>query len=188
VNRGPEVRKSGGPEVGQSLAIVGLCVGVAIVYGIVHDLVTAHLCVEYFTVGHPDWFATEQPVLLALGWGVAATWYVGLVLAIPLVCAARLGAFPPVGPGRLVRPLMHLIALMAGCAIVAGSVGWVVARWSGLRLPGALGDLVPRDRHARFIADWCAHGASYLVGFIGGLVLPVLIWRRRASGFPGLSP
>ena len=25
----------------------------AIVYGIVHDQVTAHLCVEYFTIAHP---------------------------------------------------------------------------------------------------------------------------------------
>jgi hypothetical protein len=156
----------------------------AIAYGIAHDLVTAHVCVEYFTVGHPDWFGTEQPVLLALGWGVAATWYVGLVLAIPLVCAARLGAFPPVGAAQLVRPLLGLLALMACCAAAAGIIGWAVARWRGLSLPGALGDLVPRDRHARFIGDWCAHAASYLVGFLGGLALPVLIWRRRESGLP----
>jgi hypothetical protein len=31
-----------------------------VVYGIVHDQVTARVCVEYFTVGHPPVFQTNS--------------------------------------------------------------------------------------------------------------------------------
>jgi H+/Cl- antiporter ClcA len=182
--KGPGVRESGSPEVRACLALIGLCVAAAIAYGVAHDLVTTRVCLEYFTVGHPDWFGTEDPLLLALGWGVAATWYVGLVLAIPLVCAARFGIAPPWGARQVLPSLLILLAVTGGCAAIAGLAGWVIARSRELSLPGALGDLVPRERHAHFIAAWCAHGASYAVGFIGGLVLPVVIWRRRAPGLP----
>ena len=43
-----------------------LCIAVAVVYGILHDQVTARVCVEYFTIGHPPMFPTNSPTLL--GW------------------------------------------------------------------------------------------------------------------------
>ena len=67
----------------ESLKIVLLCILSAILYGILQDQVTARVCVEYFTIGHPPVFNTESPTLLALGWGVIATWWVGLLLGIP---------------------------------------------------------------------------------------------------------
>jgi hypothetical protein len=51
------------------LLIIILCIASAVVYGIVHDQITARICVEYFTIGHPPVFATESPTLLGLGWG-----------------------------------------------------------------------------------------------------------------------
>jgi hypothetical protein len=57
----------------QALAIVLLCVVMAATYGIVHDQITARICVEYFTIGHPPVFGTADPTLLGLGWGVIAT-------------------------------------------------------------------------------------------------------------------
>ena len=76
----------------QSLYIIALCASSAVLYGIVHDQVTARLCVEYFTIGHPPIFNTDDPTLLALGWGVLATWWAGLLLGVPAVIAARSGA------------------------------------------------------------------------------------------------
>ena len=67
----------------------------SIVYGILHDQVTARVCVEYFTIGHPPVFNTNDPTLLAIGWGIIATWWVGLILGIPLAVAARAGNRPP---------------------------------------------------------------------------------------------
>ena len=54
------------------LKIIGLGVVGAVAYGIAHDNVTARVCVEYFTIGHVPIFGTENPTLLALGWGVLA--------------------------------------------------------------------------------------------------------------------
>lgn len=172
-------------EIIAGLRILALCVGAAIAYGVLHDLVTAHVCVEYFSIGHPEVIASENPILLALVWGVLGTWYVGVVLAIPLYCGARLGAAPAWPWRRLVRPLALLLAAMAVGALVAGVVGHGLARRNGWALPGALGDLVARERHARFIADWCAHAASYGIGFLGGLVLPVVVWIRRGPAGGG---
>src|SRR5688500_10199748 len=78
----------------QSLAIIALCILFAAVYGILHDQFTARVCVEYFTIGHPPVFDTEDPTLLGLGWGVIATWWVGLIMGLPLAVAARLGKRP----------------------------------------------------------------------------------------------
>ena len=38
----------------------------AIAYGILHDLVTAHVFAEYFTIGHPPVFHTDDPIRLHL--------------------------------------------------------------------------------------------------------------------------
>jgi hypothetical protein len=57
----------------QLLAIILYSVFAAIAYGIAHDQITARVCLEYFTLGHPPVFQTRSPTLLALGWGVIAT-------------------------------------------------------------------------------------------------------------------
>jgi hypothetical protein len=62
------------------LKIVVFSTFAAIAYGILHDQVTAHLCVEYFSVAHPDIFHTKSAFLLALGWGVVATRGAGWLL------------------------------------------------------------------------------------------------------------
>lgn len=53
----------------QSFGIVPMRVIAAGCYGIAHDQVTACVCVEYFTVGHPPVFSTDDPTLLGIGWG-----------------------------------------------------------------------------------------------------------------------
>jgi H+/Cl- antiporter ClcA len=163
------------------LRIVATCVCAAVLYGVGHDLVTAHLCPAYFTIGHEPLIASEHPVVLAAVWGAYGTWYVGVVLAIPLGCAARLGESPPRAWRRLIRPIGRLLALMAGCAGLLGGAAWWWADWRGWSLPGALGEMVPRGQHAAFRAAWGSHAASYGVGFLGGLVLPVLVWRAREA-------
>jgi hypothetical protein len=57
-------------------------------YGIVHDQITARICIEYFTVFHPPVFRTENPTLLGLGWGVIATWWLGAIMGVLLATAA----------------------------------------------------------------------------------------------------
>ena len=164
----------------QSLAIVALCVASAVVYGVLHDQVTARVCVEYFTICHPPVFPTDSPTLLGLGWGLIATWWVGLLLGIPLAFAARAGTRPRRDVRSLVRPILILLIVMGLCALLAGIVGHALGRAGAVFLLDPLATLVPRDRHARFLADLWAHSTSYFVGFVGGLVVIARVWRSRS--------
>ena len=57
----------------QFTKIVGMSIIAAVLYGIAHDQITARICVEYFTIGHPPIFGTDDATLLGLGWGIFAT-------------------------------------------------------------------------------------------------------------------
>jgi len=144
--------------------------------------VTARVCVQYFTVGHPPVFRTDSPTLLGLGWGVVATWWVGLPLGILMALAARRGRRPKRTARWLVRPLVILLIVMGCCALVAGVLGFVLAKRGAVTLWQPLASRVPEEKHAAFLADGFAHSASYLVGIIGGAVLIFMTWRGRGVG------
>ncbi|PZR60105.1 MAG: hypothetical protein DI537_53130, partial [Stutzerimonas stutzeri] len=101
----------------QSIRIILFATAAAILYGILHDQVTAHLCVEYFTIAHPPVFPTTSPFLLAVGWGVIATWWVGLPLGVLLAAAARLGRHNRLTVAQLKRPILMLMAVSAIAAL-----------------------------------------------------------------------
>jgi hypothetical protein len=165
----------------EALKIIGFATIAAITYGVLHDQVTAHLCVEYFTIGHPPIFATTSPFLLALGWGVIATWWVGLALGIGLAIAARVGRAPRLSLAQVRRPIL---LLMLGCgtlALLAGIAGAIGAAMGWVWLIGWLAEAVPAEKHVAFLADLWAHSASYAGGLIGGLGLMVRTWRRRRT-------
>ena len=170
-----------GGRAGAAIAIVAVSIGAAVVYGVLHDQVTARVCVEYFTIGHPPVFKTTDPTLLGLGWGVIATWWVGLILGIPMACAALGGSRPRIAPGSLIRPIGCLLLCMGGCALIAGVLGYAAAEARAVRLVEPIASRVPRERHSAFIADLWSHVASYASGFIGGIVLTGLTWRKRGN-------
>jgi hypothetical protein len=159
--------------------IVLLGIGAAILYGILHDQVTARICVEYFTVGHPPLFPTDSPTLLAFGWGILATWWVGLALGLAVAVAARAGSRPKLAVRDLLRPTAVLLGCMAAASLLLGLVGFLLAKSGSVWLLEPLASAVPADRHVRFLADAWAHMAAYGTGFLGGGVLSLGIWRRR---------
>jgi len=167
----------------QSIKIILTCVVAAILYGIVHDQITARICVEYFSVFHPAIFSTESPTLLALGWGVVATWWMGAFLGCLLAIAARGGSRTTVTWNELVLPIAKLLATMGVLAAVAGLVGFALSSRGTMAPPEWVAFVLPRARHARFMADWWAHNASYFVGFFGGIALCIVTFRKR-----GLEP
>jgi hypothetical protein len=163
----------------QFLAIVGLCVLAAVTYGILHDQVTARVCVEYFTVGHPPIFGTEDPTLLGIGWGILATWWVGVMLGVPLAVIARFGKWPKISASDLVVPLFILMAVSAICALIAGLVGASLASARIIWLVEPMASAVPKEKHVAFLTDLWAHNTSYLSGFIGGGVVMLRTWLLR---------
>ena len=167
----------------ESLKIILLCILAAVLYGILHDQVTARVCVEYFTIGHPPIFHTEDPTLLAFGWGVIATWWMGAILSVPAVLAARVGSWPKFSAANLVRPIGCLLIVMACASLIAGIAGYFMATAGVIRLTGFLASRVPPAKHVAFLADGAAHLTAYGVGFFGGLVLCgwIVVRRRRLA-------
>jgi hypothetical protein len=161
------------------VAIVGLTILSAMLYGIVHNQFTTRICVEYLTIGHPPIFGTDDPTLLGLGWGILATWWVGLLLGVPLAMAARLGSWPRLGPRSLIRPIAWLMVITASFATAAGVLGYLLARNGTVFLVGHTAARVPADRHVPFLACLWTHSASYLVGFVGGIIVIVRVGRLR---------
>jgi hypothetical protein len=89
-------------ETMRFITIVAMLVFAGIVYGILHDQVTARVCVEYFTVGHPPPIPSRSPTLLALAWGIVAAWF-ALSLGVGPASSARLGERPRLAASQLKR-------------------------------------------------------------------------------------
>lgn len=175
-------------ELAEAAKITVFCLLAAIFYGILHDQVTAHLCVEYFSIAHPPIFHTNSPFLLAIGWGILATWWVGLPLGLCLAIAARLGPWPRMTLRQL-RPLIHrLLLVMAISAILAGSIAALLTSMKAIKAPFGWDQVIPAEKWVAFTADAWAHSASYLMGTAGGLCLIWLVlwhrWHARPTGKP----
>jgi len=164
----------------ESVKIVFVCIAAAILYGIVHDQITARVCLEYFTVFHPPVFATQSPTLLAFGWGAIATWWLGAFLGVGLAIAARAGTKPRLPAVSVSRPVGKLLVIMAGFALLAGALGFVLAQRGSISPPEWISAKLPHEKNARFMADWWAHTTSYCVGLFGGVILCVLQYRKRS--------
>ena len=158
----------------QSIKIVFACIVAAILYGIVHDQITAHLCIEYFTVFHPKIISSQAPTLLALAWGVVATWWVGAILGILLAIVSQAGSRPKLQIRDLFKPICVLLVVMGICALSAGCLGYV-SGW----VSQDSASLIPLPAHKAFAADVWAHSASYLAGIVGGFVLCVIAYKKR---------
>jgi H+/Cl- antiporter ClcA len=161
--------------------IVLLSIAAAICYGILHDQVTARICVEYFTIFHPPVFHTDNPTLLGLGWGVIATWWLGAFLGVVLAISARAGNQRKLTTKELIRPVMYLLAVMALSAFLFGTTGYVLARTGLIATPVWITKSLIRVSYAAFIADWWAHNASYATATVGGIVLCVMTYRKRVN-------
>ncbi len=171
----------------KSAAIVTLCVAASVLYGILHDMVTTRVCLEYFTVFHPRVIASEDPTLLALTWGVIATWWMGAGLGVVLALAAPAGERPKMDVPDLVRPVGFLLLIMGAGSLLAGFAGYFGSRAGWWRLTQAWSSKIPRGRHDRFLADLWAHNAAYGLGFFGGLGVIAWAWferRRRGARHP----
>ena len=163
----------------EALKIILLSMAATTIYGVLHDQVTAHLCVEYFTVAHPMIIPTRSPFLLAIFWGVLATWWVGFFLGAALAVAAQVGPAPKLRAADLTLPILAVMILSGVAALLAGAVGATLMAHGLVSLDGWLAEAIPADRHAVFFADASAHMTSYAAGGLGGLAVIALTIRRR---------
>jgi hypothetical protein len=165
----------------RAVQIILMCIVAAILYGILHDQVTVGICLEYFTIGHPPLFDVSDPTMLALAWGIVATWWVGLILGVGLALAARAGRWPKRSARELIRPLALIMLLIGALSAMAAVMGHVAARMEWVYLLEPLASRMPEQQHTPFITALWAHLASYIAGFALGLFLcgAVLVGRIR---------
>ena len=165
----------------ESLKIVALAMGAAIVYGVAHDQITIRVCPEYFTVAHPHLFNTASLTLIAFGWGVVATWWAGLAAGVAFAVAARAGSAERFTWRKLVRPVVALFIVMAACATAAGFLGHWMSATGEIPSLQAWARMLPVEKQPAFMADVFTHAFSYLVGAVGGVVIALATaWRRFA--------
>jgi hypothetical protein len=162
------------------IAIVLICVLGAILYGIVHDQITIRVCPEYFTVAHPHIINTSSLTVLALTWGVVATWWVGLPLGVLVGVAARVGSPPRLELPTVIRAIVVLLLLMGVLAAAAGGIAWAMHLGETFRksAPDLASD-IDQSHHDRFVAAWVAHSVSYGAGALGGISLAIGLATRR---------
>ena len=156
-----------------------LCICAAVVYGILHDQITVRVSPEYFTIGHPPVFNTTSPTLLALGWGIIATWWVGALLGFTTAVIALVGQYQKLSASNLVRPIGFLFAAVASMAILFGIIGFVLAATGMVTLPERDIAMLPAKDALGYIAAGWAHNTSYATGVVGAIVLWLWIWRER---------
>lgn len=166
---------------GRKAKIILLSTIAAIAYGVVHDQITARLCLEYFTIGHPPLFQTTSPTILGICWGIAATFGIGALLGVILALVSQSEGLPPVPVMRVCKLILQLLAVMAISASLAGVIGFELSRRSIIGVPADFAELLPPSQQNRFMAVWLAHAASYLVGLAGSAFIILRIWRERGG-------
>jgi len=156
--------------------IVLEAVALSIAYGIAHDLVTAHLWVEYFTVHHAHLIDSDSPIAMALLWGFLATFWVGLFAGALLVVCNRFGTWPRIS---IVRMRKLMVRGMIG--LYVGAMAFLIAFYIFV---GAIEPSnAPADWEARrrAMTVGVTHAFSYGVGtlVILGMGMRVLGLRKR---------
>lgn len=166
----------------EPLKIVLLGIGAAIAYGIAMDQITIRVSPEYFTVAHARIVNTGSLTLLALAWGIVATWWGGFAAGIVFAVAARAGSSAKLTWRHFARPVLVLLAVMAACAIAAGFLGDWMAATGQIPSLQAWAHMLPVEKQVAFMADVFAHAISYLVGAVGALIIALAAaWRRFAQ-------
>ena len=141
------------------------CLGIAI------DLVTANVAVEYFTVHHPHVVESDSPWVMALVWGIGASWWCGLILA-PLLWWANLRRVQPLSRNRVLAMVVKAMALI-----------WIVMM-AILFAVYLIGGLVPEanrkpgfESGRRLMAVALSHASEYALAVLVAIVLWLRISR-----------
>lgn len=151
----------------------------AVLYGLIHDQITIRICPEYFTVWHPHLIDTNSLTVLALFWGVIATWWMGAFLGFVLGGTAVVGRRPIPPFKSVLQCLARIMAITAFGAVVIG----FVAALGHFTMPSfvmgsAVSQMSPDVQH-RFTIDLFIHNASYNVAPVATAVYAVLIYKGR---------
>jgi hypothetical protein len=141
--------------------------------GIAIDVVTANVAVEYFTVHHPHVLDSHSPWVMAIAWGIGASWWFGLIGGA-LLWWINLRRMQPLSDKRILRMIVPYLALiwLVMMGIVAGVyeiAGWIPETQRRISFES--------DR--RLMAVALSHSTEYVLGGIAIILLMVQITRAQ---------
>ena len=152
----------------------------AIAYGVVHDQISVRICPEYLTEWHPKIIASEDPTVVALAWGVVATWWFGLILGAVLALAATAGK-RPFAPWLWIKRAIVGIFVTAA---IAALVGWSIFHFAGAELRHEFFGPIFVDRDhiwwRAFSSVAAMHEASYDAAGVSTLIAAIVIFHKRS--------
>jgi hypothetical protein len=163
-------------------------VAVAILYGVVNDLITSSISWEYFYYGKelsavlgPQ----TPPERAAMRWqaamvGVKATWSVGLILgSVMLIANNPSRSMPPLTFARLFGFVPWVFLFTACMGVVFGFIGAKgELNWCSQDFVEMAQTNLFRPSH--FMTAWGVHLGGYLGGIIGGVIAACRIRAARA--------
>lgn len=159
----------------RALRFIATIVVLTCLFGIALDLVTAHVWVDYFTVHHPKVVASKSPIIMAIVWGVGASWWFGAIAAAILWWFNRRRLYP-VPAATLIRWTARALAvlwitMMAILASIYALIGLIPVE---SRRP-----TFDIDRRAMSVA--LTHQTEYVLGAVVLIVLMILVTRRSRA-------
>ncbi|MEN8207855.1 MAG: hypothetical protein ABFR50_01250 [Candidatus Fermentibacteria bacterium] len=163
----------------KTMAIVLLCMAVAILFGVVHNQFTVRISLEYFTIGHRALISSTSPTLMGIAWGIHPNWWVGLCLGVLFAVAGRAGKWPKRNARSFIKPLLLLFLISGIASVTAGILGYRMATRGTLGLYEPLFSTVPVSGHAAYISALWMHTASYTVATMGGLIITLFVFTGR---------
>ena len=172
-------------------AFLAFCVGVAIAYGILNDLITSRISWEYFYYGKdlapiigPQ--TPPHPTALqfqAMRIGAAATWWAGLIIGAALLIANNPSRrMPRLKYSRLIARLPGILVITVLCAAIVGIAGdrfllnWISQDFSELASTNLW-------RPHRFMTVYGIHLGGYFGGAMAVVygISSVVMERRKIS-------
>lgn len=150
-------------------------IGLACTLGLCLDVVTANVAVEYFTVHHPRVVDSRSPWVMALIWGIGASWWFGAIAGAALAWINHRRT-QPLAPRRILKEVAIacavlwcvMISILVAIYLFAGTIPEEIRRPS-----------FESDR--RIMAVALAHQFEYLLGGIALVIVGVRLWRARAG-------
>jgi hypothetical protein len=160
---------------------VGACTLAAMLFGIVHDQITIRICPEYFTVWHPQIFDTDNLTVLAVCWGIFASWWIGALLGVLLGASALLGPRPVPNFRIILHSIKIVLMTCAAAAIVAGLIEWHFKFPVPIFVMGYDIDHMSYDVQIRFLVDLYIHNGSIDTAPFAAILCAWLIFRHRKT-------
>lgn len=161
--------------------IILLCMVSSILFGILHNQISARVSEEYFTIGHRALIHSTSPTLMGIAWGVNSTWWVGLILGVLLASSGRIGSRNRRSPSSLVKPLVILFAVCGTASILMGFAGYELVKYGEIPFLKGMTDVISSSRQPRYMAALWMHTASYTAATMGGLILTVRVAFQRSG-------